>query len=93
VLYNSGNNLPIRSGGLPSFAVDSVSGRMYAVWEDDTGQPGIDEILFSQSTDGGLSWSGPVKINKTPTDIPAGDQQAFTPTVKVASDDTVGVTY
>jgi hypothetical protein len=84
---------PIRSGGLPDFTVDSASGRLYAVWEDDTGQPGIDEILFSQSSDGGFSWSAPVKINKTPTNIPAGNQQAFTPTVKVASDGTVGVTY
>jgi hypothetical protein len=87
------NGVPIRSGGLPSFAVDPASGRMYAAWEDDAGQPGIDEILFSQSTDGGFSWSAPIKINKTPTNIPAGDQQAFTPTVKVASDGTVGVTY
>jgi hypothetical protein len=87
------NGHPIRSGGLPSFAVDSSSGRMYAVWEDDAGQPGIDEILFSQSSDGGLTWSTPLKVNKTPTNIPAGDQQAFTPTIKVASDGTVGVTY
>src|SRR5207302_5402294 len=64
---------PIRSGGLPDFAVDSSSGRMYVVWEDDTGQPGIDEILFSQSSDGGRSWSTPVKINQTPTNIAAGD--------------------
>ena len=87
------NGQPIRSGGLPTFAVDPASGRMYAAWEDDAGQPGIDEILFSQSSDGGLTWSAPVKINKTPTSIPAGDQQAFTPTIKVASDGTVGVTY
>jgi hypothetical protein len=91
--FDPDNGQPIRSGGLPSFAVDPVSGRMYAVWEDDAGQPGVDEILFSQSSDGGFTWTPPVKINKTPTDIPAGDQQAFTPTVKVASDGTVGVTY
>ncbi len=91
--FDPDNGVPIRSGGLPDFTVDPASGRMYAVWEDDTGQPGIDEILFSQSTDGGLSWSAPVKINRTPTDIAPGDQQAFTPTVKVASDGTVGVTY
>ena len=84
---------PIRSGGLPDFTVDPASGKLYAVWEDDAGQPGIDEILFSQSSDGGFNWSAPVKINKTPTNIPAGNQQAFTPTVKVASDGTVGVTY
>jgi hypothetical protein len=91
--FDPDNGLPIRSGGLPDFTVDPASGRLYAVWEDDAGQPGTDEILFSQSADGGSSWSTPVKINKTPTNIPADDQQAFTPTVKVASDGTVGVTY
>jgi hypothetical protein len=91
--HDPDNGLPIRSGGLPDFAVDPASGRLYAVWEDDAGQPGIDEILFSQSSDGGFTWTAPVKINKTPTSIAAESQQAFTPTVKVASDGTVGVTY
>src|ERR671924_2000077 len=54
---------------------------------------GVDKIYYSESADGGLTWSAPVKINKTPTNIPTLDQQAFTATVKVASDGTVGVTY
>ncbi|HKB19924.1 MAG TPA: sialidase family protein [Gaiellaceae bacterium] len=83
----------IRSGGLPDFAVDPASGKLYAVWEDDPTTPGIDEIRFSQSADGGLTWSTPIKINQTPTSAPIGDQQAFTPTVKVAANGTVGVTY
>jgi hypothetical protein len=91
--FDPDNGNPIRSGGLPDFAVDSNSGTMYAVWEDDVPTAGIDAIQFSQSTDGGRSWSTPVKINQTPTNIPAPDQQAFTPTIKVASDGTVGVTY
>jgi len=91
--FDPDNGRPIRSGGLPDFTVDPASGLLYAVWEDDAGQPGTDEILFSQSADGGSSWSAPIKINKTPTNIPADDQQAFTPTVKVAADGTVGVTY
>jgi hypothetical protein len=84
---------PIRSGGLPAFAVDPSTGTLYAVWEDDTTQPGIDEIRFSESTDGGSTWSEPIKVNQTPTSVPAADQQAFTPEVKVAGDGTVGVTY
>src|SRR5438067_8204550 len=85
-------DLIIRGGELPDFAVDRVSGKLYAVWDDDL-PDGIDKIYFSQSADGGLTWSAPVKINKTPTNIPALDQQAFTATVKVAADGTVGVTY
>jgi hypothetical protein len=85
-------NLIIRGGELPDFAVDGVSGKLYAVWDDDL-PDGLDKVFFSQSSDGGLTWSDPVKINKTPTNIPALDQSAFTPTVKVAADGTVGVTY
>jgi len=84
---------PIRSGGLPAFAVDRSTGTLHAVWEDDTTQPGIDEIRFSESTDGGSTWSTPIKVNQTPTSVSAADQQAFTPEVKVAADGTVGVTY
>src|SRR5262249_2746158 len=50
-------------------------------------------IAFSMSTDGGLTWSAPIQVNKTPTNIPAGDQQAWLPSVKVAGDGTVAVTY
>jgi hypothetical protein len=85
-------DLIIRGGELPDFAVDRTSGKLYVVWDDDL-PDGIDKIYFSQSADGGLTWSAPVKINQTPTNIPALDQQAFTATVKVAADGTVGVTY
>jgi hypothetical protein len=52
-----------------------------------------EDIAFSMSTDGGKTWSDPIKVNQTPTTIPAGDQQAFTPSVAVNSDGTVAVTY
>jgi hypothetical protein len=84
---------PIRGGELPDFTVDRTTGAMYAVWEDDPFIAGVGAIMFSQSLDGGLTWSAPVKINQTPTTIPDGNQAAFTPTVKVAADGTVGVTY
>jgi hypothetical protein len=85
-------NLIIRGGEVPDFAVDRVSGKLYAVWDDDL-PDGVDKVYFSQSADGGLTWSDPVKINKTPTNVPTLDQQAFTATVKVAADGTVGVSY
>jgi hypothetical protein len=87
------NGQPIRGGELPDFTVDPASGALYAVWEDDVPIAGVGSIFFSQSTDGGSTWSQPVKINQTPTTIPAGNQTAFTPTVKVAANGTVGVTY
>jgi hypothetical protein len=90
--YDPDNGNPIRSGGLPDFAA-GPDNTLYAVWEDDHPTPGVDAIQFSQSTDGGLTWSAPVKINQTPSGIPPADQQAFTPTIKVTSTGTIGVTY
>lgn len=75
-------------------AVDPVNGRLYAVWQDSRFSGGeIDQIAFSQSTDGGATWSAPIKVNQTPTGIPILDQQAFTPSVSVRSNGAVVVTY
>jgi hypothetical protein len=75
-------------------AQDPTSGNLYAVWEDARfSNAQHNGIAFSMSTDGGLTWSVPVPINKTPTDIAGGNQNAFLPSVEVAGDGTVGVTY
>jgi hypothetical protein len=75
-------------------AVDPASGRLYAVWQDARfGGGQFDSIAFSQSLDGGLSWSAPIKVNQTPTNLPAGNQQAFTASVHVSANGTVGVSY
>jgi hypothetical protein len=87
---------PVRTGDIiPDIAVDPKSGQLYAVWQDerfDLPQQ-HDSIALSTSTDGGRTWTEAVKVNKTPTDIPSGNQQAFTPAVDVAEDGTVSVTY
>lgn len=77
-----------RSLGSPAF------GTLYAVWQDSRFSGFTrDEIAFAQSTDGGFTWSRPIKVNKTPTGISSGNRQAFTPSVHVAADGTIGVTY
>jgi hypothetical protein len=85
----------VRTGDIiPDVAVNRANGRLYAVWQDarfNSNQ--ADAIAFSQSTNGGLTWSAPVKVNKTPTSIPIANQQAFTPSVHVADDGTIAVTY
>ena len=84
---------------IPQITVDrSVGspghGNLYAVWQDARFSGfSHDEIAFSRSTDGGFTWSAPIKINKTPTNIAAGNRQAFTPTVRTSADGTIGVTY
>jgi len=45
------------------------------------------------STDGGFTWTAPIKVNQTPRSDTAANQQAFVPNIRVAADGTVGVTY
>jgi hypothetical protein len=84
----------VRTGDIiPDIAV-APNGDLYAVWQDARLNGGrADGIALSRSTDGGLTWSPRVKVNKTPTNIAIGNQQAFTPSVDVAADGTVAVTY
>jgi hypothetical protein len=85
----------VRTGDIvPDVAVNPGNGRLYAVWQD-ARFSGFenDSIAFSQSRDGGRTWSDPIKVNLTPNSIPAGDQQAFTASVDVAADGTIAVTY
>ncbi len=80
----------VRAGeGLPDIAVDRSNGTLYAVWSDARFSGGAhDDVALSRSTDGGLTWSSPIKINQTPNNA-----AAFTPSVEVAADGTVGVSY
>ncbi|MFL5890054.1 MAG: exo-alpha-sialidase [Solirubrobacteraceae bacterium] len=80
----------VRTGDIiPDFAVDRSSGTLYAVWQDSRFSGGKhDDIAFSRSTDGGNTWSAPVKVNKT-----TNDAAAFTAAVHVRDDGTVAVTY
>ncbi|MGH3319835.1 MAG: maleylpyruvate isomerase N-terminal domain-containing protein [Streptosporangiaceae bacterium] len=83
----------VRTGDIiPEVTVDHDSGAIYLVWQDARFGP-RSSVAFSQSLDGGQTWSAPIKVNATPTDIPEGNQQAFTPMVRVSSDGTIGVSY
>lgn len=85
----------VRTGDIiPDVAVDPSSGALYIVWQD-ARFSGFqnDGIALSMSADGGRTWSAPIKVNQTPTDRSVGNQQAFTPSVAVAKDGTVAVTY
>jgi hypothetical protein len=85
---------PLRSGsdiggGLPDIAVDPRSGNLYAVYEDNRFSGGDhNDIALSTSTDGGRTWSDPIKVNQSPSGI-----TAFTPSVDVLPNGTVAVTY
>jgi hypothetical protein len=80
----------LRTGaGLPSAAIDASNGQLYVVWEDARFTGGaINQDVISTSTNGGVTWSTPAVVSKTPSSIPA-----FTTTVAVNSAGTVAVTY
>jgi hypothetical protein len=79
---------------LPDIAVDPNSGSLYAVWHDGRFS-GFqhNDIALATSTDLGLTWTTPVRVNLTPPVPEIANRQAFTPSVHVAADGTVGVSY
>jgi hypothetical protein len=84
---------PVRTGDIiPQITVDPSSGAIYVVFQDSRFGP-RSSIAFTQSLDGGLTWSPTIKINKTPTNISLGNQQAFNPVATVLDDGTIGVRY
>src|SRR4249920_935483 len=87
--HNPDSGALIRSGGLPDIAVDG--NKAYMVWEDAPlpSAPTRGRILFSQSTDGGLTWSSPIVIDQN---TPAG-VDGFIPTIEINSSHVVGVNY
>jgi hypothetical protein len=76
-------------------AVDRTTRDLYAVWQDKllAGGPPLPAIAFSVSSDGGLTWSGPTSIAKTPPNLDPFLEQSLLPSVHVSDDGVVGVTY
>ncbi len=84
---------PVRTGSiLPEPALDPASGKLYVVWEDASFNApplalSLPAIAFSESDDGGLTWSAPIRISQDPF------VAAFTASIAVAAEGAVGVTY
>jgi hypothetical protein len=75
------------ASNLAAFAAGG-NGRVVAVWQDARFSAGArDGIVFSESKDGGATWSAPTQINGVPA-VPA-----FLPSVAIRDDGTVAVTY
>jgi len=79
----------IRTGDIiPEPAIDPSTGQLYIVWQDARFSGGkFDQVAISTSTDGGSTWSTPIRVN-----TPKG-QPAFTPVVTVNTSSEVAVTY
>jgi hypothetical protein len=79
----------LRTGaGLPSVAIDPVTGALYVVYAGTDFTAGkVNQVQLVRSTDGGRDWSAPLRVNGAP------GVEAFTSSVAVDADGTVGVTY
>ncbi|MGH3337639.1 MAG: sialidase family protein, partial [Propionibacteriaceae bacterium] len=78
---------PLRTGDIIPEVASGPNGSAYLVWQEATLAPSGSAIAFSKSTDGGLTWSTPKRVNSQPT------TQAFTPSIEVAPDGTLGITH
>jgi hypothetical protein len=91
---------PIRDASiLYSVSVNPKTGAIYLAWQDDraelgaascttpTGTIPVDRIAFSQSLDGGVTWSKPIRINQTPANSKNPcREQAFIPAIVATGD-------
>jgi hypothetical protein len=82
-------SLTVRAGEiLGTFAANPGDGTLYAAWQDSRFTGGThDAIVLARSTDGGNTWSAPVRVNADAA-VPA-----FTPTLAVLPSGLVGVMY
>jgi hypothetical protein len=88
------NGAGVRAGDIPDIGVNRKNGNLYVTFQTGTFSGFThDDIALTYSTNGGQTWTTPFKFNKTPTNIPTVDQQAFTPSIAVANNGTVAVTY
>lgn len=78
---------PLRTGDIIPEIAAGPNHSVYLTWQDATLAPSGSAIAFARSLDGGLTWSTPAAIN------PVLTAQAFTPSIRVLPNGTIGVTY
>jgi hypothetical protein len=77
----------IRDGSVLAQMSAAPDGSLAIAWQDGRFTGVRDAVALARSTDGGLTWSAPVRVNPDPSTT------AFTPQVHVRSDGTIGVGY
>jgi hypothetical protein len=82
------NGTPVRDGSNLGAIAAGPQEDLVVTWQDARFSGGArDAIALSRSTDGGLTWSTPARINADPA------VTAFEPSVTVRHDGTIGVAY
>lgn len=90
-LTNSLPNTRFRDGILENFAASpTYPGHLYVVWENWDGTQM--DVMFSQSIDGGSTWSSAVKVNDN-VDAPGVPTDQFQPSVAAGPGGAVAVAF
>jgi hypothetical protein len=83
--FNSGNLLGnFRVNSFPRIDVDQTNGNVYIAYASRPGHGDSGDAFFVRSTNGGASWSAPLRINDDP-----GDNDQFFPDIAVNSEGTI----
>jgi photosystem II stability/assembly factor-like uncharacterized protein len=78
----------VRTGDIIPEPAIAPDGTLYVTWQDGAFSGGsIDEIALISSSDGGATWTAPHRVSAST------GRPAFTPSITVASDGTVAITY
>ncbi|UBU12041.1 sialidase family protein [Nonomuraea gerenzanensis] len=77
---------PIRNAALPLLAAQPGTRVVNAVWPSQD-PDGTFHVAYSRSADGGKTWSGPIRVDRTPTG------SAAVPVVAASRTGTVAITY
>jgi len=84
-------NTRFRDGIVESFAASpTYAGHLYVAWENWNGTQM--DVMFSQSTDGGSTWSAPVKVNDN-VDGPGLPTDQFQPSIAAGPGGAVAVAF
>ena len=84
----------IRDGGnIPAVATDPRTGQIYVTWAGAGLSASGSAIGIVSSSDGGRTWTRPLRIDKAPPSGPHGNGQAFTPGISVTANGTIAVSY
>jgi len=84
-------NTRFRDGIVESFAASTTyAGHLYVAWENWNGTQM--DVMFSQSTDGGSTWSAPVKVNDN-VDGPGLPTDQFQPSIAAGPGGAVAVAF
>ena len=83
--FNSGSLLGnFRVNSFPRIDVDQNNGNVYIAYASRPGHGDSGDVFFVRSTNGGATWSSPLRLNDDP-----GDNDQFFPDLAVSADGTI----